>query len=188
MRSARDAQRGFSLLAIILLLALMAAAVALALDDAASTIQTGGRMRANEALKASVEEGINQGLVALQETAPGVARDPVELIDPTNIDRWDIFRPGPGNTPDMANDLIPGGIYFPTGNAGTSEYTVRVGLGLGQVTRGLEGEDVRSGFGQVMELQIVAAPNLAVNPALPPLEERVSVGVLVPRRAAHQNY
>jgi hypothetical protein len=165
-------QQGFALFVVIVLLAVVTAAVALSLDEAVSSIQNAGRTRASELIRAGLDHGLNVALNQLQQ------EDPASLADPT-VD-YDIFRyPSPG-----PSYVVPDLPYPATGDY-QNNFRVRVGIRPGQRTRAPEGEDVTKAYGQIVEVQISVDTNGPSSFGLPPAEERVAVGVLIPRSSAH---
>lgn len=160
-------QRGFALLAIVVLLAVISAAVAVALDEAVGSMQNAGRVRAAEMIKAGLDHGLNQAMDRI------ATEDPVTLVDPAND--WDIFD----NAVPVGSREFIGPLAYPPSGPWAGQYRVRVGLRPGQIARPPTGEDVRDTFGQVLEVQVSIE---AVGDGVPPAEERVTVGVLIPRK------
>ena len=172
-RRRRAPQRGFALFAIIILLALMTAAVALTLADAGANIQNAGGVRASEMIKAGLEFGLDQAMVQLQQT------DVATLANPPP--QWDIFARA--ERAGQALEFMPP-VLYPTAGPYANQYRVRFGLRPGQRTRAPAGEDVNKSYGQVVELQVGIE---AIGVGIPPAEERVSVGILIPRQETHAN-
>jgi hypothetical protein len=172
---------GFALFAVIILLALITAAVALSLDEAVASIQAAGRVRVAEMIKGGLDHGLDRAMDWLQ------AQDSADVApDPTQPQPNDIFgNPGAAEI-DADNDGTPGITqdYPPTGDYANT-FRVRVGMRAGQRTRAPEGEDVTKAYGQIVELQLSVDTTGASGGLLPPAEERVSVGVLIPRASAH---
>lgn len=172
----RRREGGFALLAVIILIAVVSAAVAITLDEAVGSIQSSSRVRTAEMLKAGLDHGLSEALDQL------ATEDPIDIIeranDPNQANKWDMFDE---NAPGAGYLQLP---PYPTTGPFTGQYQVRVGLKPGQIARPPTGEDVRSANGQVVEVQISVE---AVGNGLPPAEERVSVGVLVPRRSSYSN-
>lgn len=171
--------RGFALFAVIILMALMTAAVALALDDAVVAVRNSGGVRASEMIQSGLDRGVNLAMLAVQQA------DPTSFLD--FPDQFDLFA-GPMNDTG-ASELLDGGgtplrFAYPDNGPYKDQYTVRIGLRPGQRTRAPTGENVNSAFGQVFEIQVEVA---ATGSGVPPAEQRVSVGVLVPRRVSHAN-
>jgi hypothetical protein len=176
MRVVRRKRSGFALFAVIVLLALITAAVAMSLDEAVSSIQTAGRVRVAEMVKGGVDQGLDLAISWLQQ------QDPATLA--TGTDPNDIFADPLNPDIDADNDGTPGITQtYPTTGDYANSFRVRVGLASGQRTRAPEGEDVTKAYGQIVEIQLSVEPVPGVS--LPPAEERVSVGVLIPRVSAH---
>ena len=178
-RHRRRGRRGFALFAVIILMALMTAAVALALDDAVVAVRNAGGVRASEMIKSGLDRGIAVAMFQLQ------TMDPSALLDLP--DQYDIFA---GATPSTGASELPDALgtpmSFPYPDSGPYEnqYTVRIGIRPGQRTRAPTGENVNKSFGQIFEIQVGVA---ATGVGIPPAEQRVSVGVLLPRRISHAN-
>lgn len=173
MKRAARTQRGFALFAIIILLALMTAAVALSLDQAVANIQSAGGVRASEMVKAGLDHGLDAAMDQLQQLDVRTLQNPPP--------EWDIFghaEPVGVNPPFMAP------MPYPPSGPHQNQYRVRFGLRAGQRTRAPSGEDVNKSYGQIVEVQVGIE---AIGAGVPPAEERVSVGVLIPRREAHAN-
>jgi hypothetical protein len=167
---------GFALFAVIVLLALITAAVALSLDEAVASIQAAGRARMAETIKAGLDNGLDQAIEWVQEQdTASLATDPL-VVQPN-----DIFA-GQPEIPDFA-----GGIAYPqtVGDDFERAFLVRVGMRAGQRTRPPEGEDVTKAYGQIVEIQLSIDTSGPNGGHLPPAEERVSVGLLIPRASAH---
>lgn len=173
MRAKKRNSAGYTLLTVVILLAIVSAAVALSLDEAMSSVQDGGRARAAEIIKSGLDHGLTAAMTQLQ------SEDVATLVDPS-VD-WDIFDAARPVTDDA--DYLPALAYPPEGPY-QNQYRIRVGLRPGQRTRAPSGEDVRTGYGQVVEVQIGVE---AVGAGIPPAEERVAVGVLIPRTVSHGN-
>jgi hypothetical protein len=170
---------GFALFAVIVLLALITAAVALSLDEAVASIQAAGRARVAETIKAGLDQGLDRAIEWLQaQDAADVAPDPLAPLGQPN----DIFAGGAEL--DVDNGGGPGMDYPKTGDF-IDAFHVRVGMRAGQRTRAPEGEDVTKAYGQIVEIQLSIDTRGPNGRSLPPAEERVSVGVLVPRASAH---
>ena len=173
-RKARS--RGFALFAVVVLMAVMTAAVALALDDAVVAVRNSGGVRASEMIQAGLDRGVNLAITTLQEA------DPVELLDLP--DRYDLFA-GPSDATSASELDIVGprmAFGYPDNGPYAGQYLVRVGLRVGQRTRAPVGTSATNSFGQIFEIQVGVS---AIGPGVPPAEQRVSVGVLVPRRVSH---
>lgn len=165
--------RGFALFAVVILLAVMTAAVATALDDAVASIQTAGGFRASEIIRAGLDVGLDQ---AIREVK---MRDAAELAAPPP--QWDIFQ---GPTAYDPSNVFMEAVAYPTNGPYENQYRVRFGLRPGQRARAPAGEDVTRAYGQIVEVQIGVEAAAA---GVPPTEERVSVGVLIPRTGNYAN-
>ncbi len=169
----RRGQRGFGLFAVILLLAVMTSAVALSFDDAVSSLQSAGGVRASEVIKGALDHGVSAALLRLQR------EDVATLID-SPVD-WNLFG---GPVPESASREFAGPFDYPATGPQAGQFRVRIGLRPGQRARAPAGEDLRTAYGQVVEVQVAVA---ARGVGLPPAEERVTLGVLVPRQQSHAN-
>lgn len=172
-RPRRRRQRGFALFAIIILLALMTAAVALSLDQAVANIRSAGGVRAAAIIKAGLDHGLDLAMAEVNRLDIGTLANPPGT--------WDLFA-GPNSAATPNPFLAP--VTYPSQGPYANQYQVRFGLRPGQRTRATAGEDVNRGYGQIVEIQISIE---AIGPGVPPAEERVTVGVLVPRRESHAN-
>lgn len=161
----RPQRRGFALFVVVLLLALMSAAIAVTMSESADNIRNAGIARTREEIKGGIERGLAAGLQYVQTL------DPAHIEDPAND--WDIFGAA---SPVGVNDLIT--------PIDAGRYEIRIGLRPGQRARAPAGEDIRHSYGQVVELQVGVAANQV---GMPPAEERVSVGLLIPRHSSHSN-
>ena len=168
-------RRGFTLFAVVVLLAMMTAAVALSLDEAVASIQASSGVRASEMIKGGLEAGVSAAVARVQR------EDVASLVAGANA-QWDIFD-GPTIDPPGPQQFVESFAY-PADGPYAGQFMVRVGLRPGQRARAPAGEDVRKAYGQVLEVQVgVEARGVGV----PPAEERVTVGLLVPRLAAHSH-
>jgi hypothetical protein len=171
MRTHRRKSGGFALFAVIVLLALITAAVALSLDEAVSSIQAAGRARVSEMIRGGLDQGLDDAIDWLQ------AQDSATLAVPT--EPYDIFGdPAAIEIPGLSKD-------YPATGEFANNFHVHVGLRSGQRTRAPEGEDVTKAYGQIVEIQLSVDTTGATGTYLPQAEERVSVGVLIPRASAH---
>jgi hypothetical protein len=169
----RRRPRGFALFAIIILLALMTSAVAVSLDETVANIQSAGGVRASEMIRAGLDFGMDLAMLEIQRSDVGTLANPPP--------QWDIFsqaEPSGG----AIQFLAP--VVYPPAGPYAGQYRVRFGLRPGQRTRAPAGEDVNSSYGQIVELQLGIE---AIGAGIPPVEERVTVGVLIPRRDSHAN-
>lgn len=172
-------QRGFALFAVIILMALMTAAVAVALDDAVVSVRNSGGIRAAEMIKSGLDRGVNLAILAIQSVDPATFTD--------NPTQYDLFAGSTNQT--GATELVdtignPLRFQYPDDGPYQNQYTVRVGLRPGQRTRAPSGNNITNAYGQIFEIQVGVA---ATGSGAPPAEQRVSVGVLVPQRVSHAN-
>lgn len=167
-RRNRSRPRGFALFVVVILLGLMTAAAAVTLDDAVESIQNSSGIRASELVRAGLDSGLDQAMLEI------VQRDATEFVD-VNPD-WDIFA---GPVPDGTGIPFVPSFTYPTAGDYQNDYRVRIGVRPGQVTKAPAGEDVRNSYGHVLEIQLGVE---SIHPTAPPVEERVTVGVVVPRR------
>jgi hypothetical protein len=170
-QSPRAGTEGFALVVVMVLLALMTTAVATTLDSTVETIRTGGQIKASEMVKVGIEHGLNQAIAQVQ------ASDPMAIMAAGND--WDIFNGA--NVYTAGGDFMDA-ILFPPAGAGfdfSEEYRIRIGLRPSQRARAPSGEDATQSYGQVVEIQLAVE---AIAPMVPPSEERVTVGVVVPRQ------
>lgn len=160
----RPKSRGFALIAVILLVALMTTAVALVNEQLVSSLRGAGTVKASEMLKGALETGLDQAI------DQALVRDVVQLAEQD----FDIFN---GAVPIAAGRDFVAPFGYPNSGPYQGSFQVRIGLRPGQRTRPPAGEDVRKAYGQIVELQVsVQAAGNA-----PPAEERAAVGVLIPR-------
>jgi hypothetical protein len=169
---------GFALFAVIVLLALITAAVAMSLDEAVASIQAAGRARVAETIKAGLDQGLDRAIEWLQaQDTADVSPDPNAPAGQPN----DIFAGGA----ELDVDGGAPGMDYPKTGEFIDAFHVRVGMRAGQRTRAPEGEDVTKAYGQIVEIQLSIDTRGPNGGLLPPAEERVSVGVLLPRSSAH---
>ena len=169
-------QRGFALIAVVILMALMTAAVAVALDDAVVAVRNGGSIRSTEIIKSGLDRGVNLAILALQDSDPSYW-----LAAP---DQHDLFS-NPGATPVDVPGVGQLNFTYPDNGPYANQYRVVVGLRPRQRTRAPVGNNVNKGFGQIFEIQVGVSSE--ANSSVPPAEQRVTVGVLVPRQVSHAN-
>lgn len=174
-RSRPRRRRGFALFTVVLLLAVISAAIAVTLDESVDNVRSAGVARSRELTKSGLEHGVHLGITQIQQM------DAAFLSDPAND--WDLFDPTRAMPVSAGQDFI-GPLLYPPAGRFANAYRVRVGLRPGQRTRAPAGEDVRFAYGQTVELQVGVEAN---QPGMPPAEERISVGVLLPRRTSHAN-
>ncbi len=185
--------RGFALFAVVVLLAVMTAAAAVALDEAVESLQSSAQVRASHLVKSATDFGLNVAMLQVaQVDADTLVGRAAEL---------DLFEE-PGKPPTGTGGLSPGGngadgkspfvelvggpdelLYPAEPSRYAGELRIRIGARPGQRTRAPAGEDVRTAYGQVVELQLSVEAN--PDSTIPPVEERVAVGVVVPRTVAH---
>ncbi len=162
--SSHSQRRGFALIAVILLVALMTTAVALVNEQLVSSLRGAGTVKASEMLKGALETGLDQAI------DQALVRDVVQLAEQD----YDIFN---GPVPIAAGrDFVPA-FGYPNSGPYQGAFQVRIGLRPGQRTRPPAGEDVRKAYGQIVELQVSVQSASNTTPA----EERAAVGVLIPR-------
>ena len=167
--------RGFALLVVVLVLAVLSAAVAVTLEESVDTIRSSGLARSRELVRSGLEHGLHLGVSQVQQM------DAATLESPAND--WDIFDAEHAIPVDLGRDFIGPFVYPPAGPY-TGQYRVRVGLRPALRTRAPPGEDVRHAYGQIVEVQVGVEAQAV---GMPPAEERVSVGVLLPRSVSHAN-
>jgi hypothetical protein len=156
--------RGFVLLVVLLIVAMLTSVVAMTLREASLGFREASRAKTSEVFHAVAQEGL--------ETALGK----LEGLDPASLETasYDIFTPGSPDPPFLSFTTVSGG--FP--------FVVNVGVLRGQRTEPDPGEDVKNSYGVTLELQI----QVAYNPALyfaSQQEERVVVGVRMPQQYSH---
>jgi hypothetical protein len=186
----RSSSRGFALLTVLLIIALVAATVSLALREATTGLAEAGTVKSAEIVYADLDRGITQAMQQISSI------DPFTLVDPAIS--FDIFQtkvapnppfiapPGPGCTlPCTAVGVLAGNATPNTPFA----VPITVGLRPGQKTDPPPGEDVRTAYGYIVELQIQADIDTTQsgNQGLAPAQERVSVGVRIPKVLSHSN-
>jgi type II secretory pathway pseudopilin PulG len=170
MRRHRQQQRGFILLGVILVISVIVASVMLTLRTSSDTLRQAAGVRSKELVSQALTHGLNAAIGELE----GV--DPIVFSDPIATATWDIFdNPTPGN------GFVPAAMTFPPSGPFQNLVNVRVGLRQGQLTQPPPGEDVRTSYGFIVELQLSADMFQTPNPA----EERVAVGVQVPAEFSH---
>jgi type II secretory pathway pseudopilin PulG len=164
-RRKKQEERGFVLVGVILVLAIIVAAVTMTLSSSTDTIREQNALRNGEIAQAALSHGLAVALEQLQQS------DPVQLYE---VD-YDIFDPDPG-----VQDFTPS-ISYPPNGPHAGEVTIRVGLAPLQRTQAPAGEDVRNTYGYVFEVQLSAEMTGFGSAA----EERVSVGVQIPHDNSH---
>ncbi|MBK8010390.1 MAG: hypothetical protein IPK13_03520 [Deltaproteobacteria bacterium] len=170
-RSQRIADRaGYILHAVLILLALLVIGVGLSLRDTAFGMKESRLVRATVEMDGALDHGLNAAMAKI------ATEDPAVLLDPTA--NWDIF-----NDLTPGHDFVPPSAYPVTGPL-AGAFRVRVGIRLGQLSQSAVGSSVDGHYGQIVEVQILVE---ATAPELPPIEKRLTVGVLVPRGNSHAN-
>lgn len=182
VRRKSGTQRGFALLVILLIIAVAAGTVGIALRDATTGLAEVGGAKSTEIVYSDLTRGLSVAMEKISQT------DPVALIDTTN--RWDIFANPP--SPAFITPATDTRLGAPSG----APYGVEIEIGLrpGQRTNPPPGEDVRTTYGYVVEVQLQASINsgppaswLSTNAGVVPAVERVSVGVRIPEVLSHSN-
>jgi hypothetical protein len=180
-RRRKRGERGFALLVIVLIVALLAATVTLALREATSGLAAAGGAKSAELVYADLQSNLKGAITTIAMT------DPLTLIGAQET--YDIFLTPPGS-PITLNAPLAANSALPTGAAG-SLYGIPVTVGLrpGQRTDPPPGEDVRTTYGYVVEVQLQADLDTtdARNGGAVPAQERVSVGVRIPQVQSHAN-
>lgn len=181
----RKQRRGFSLLAVIVILAVLTGGLLAILHDAGVGLRQFGTARSRELIAGAMEFGVNEAMQAIQRMDPEVlirsAADPATPEGRWNIfDTWgnDSFVCGDGNFPCASGTQAM--LYPPTG-PNANELSVRVGLALGQRTQAPAGEDVNTAYGYVLEIQI-AVSKAGTNPDA---AERSIHAIRVPNVVSH---
>lgn len=189
MRRRRHNQRGFSLLAVIIILAVLVGGLLAILHDAGAGMKQYSVARSRELVNGAMEFGLKEAMTALQRV------DPAEIIrgSQNGLDGggdWDIFFNWGrrsfvcGDVGPLCSPTTPARqmLYPPTG-PNQNELTVRVGLRLGQRTQAPAGEDVNNSYGYVVEILIAVAKNGEAGVA----GERAIYAVRVPSVVSHSN-
>ncbi|MEQ9495745.1 MAG: hypothetical protein RIT81_02775 [Deltaproteobacteria bacterium] len=182
-RTPRSSEGGFALLVVVILLALMTAATALSLDNAVASLRTHAGARASEMIKSAADFGVSEAIAQLQVDDVEVITNPLVYPGIAPANSFDIFNAG-GEAVSPTSYIAPMGyppVLVPQ-HPMEGDYGVRVGLRTAQRARAPAGEDVRSAYGQVVELQVEVQ---SVAPGVPPVQERVSVGIVIPRKVAN---
>lgn len=193
MKRRRRGQRGFALFAVVVVLATMTAAAAVALDDAVASLQSSAQVRATQLVKSAADFGMNVALLEVASLDPETLvaeAATLDLFEEPSVSPYGDWLTTPGTNGADGNSPLaellgaPEDIPYPgPGSRYEGELRIRLGARPGQRTLAPAGEDVRTAYGQVVEIQV----SIEADPAstLPPVEERVAVGVLVPHTAAH---
>lgn len=179
-RRRRGSQSGFALLVVVILLALMTAATALALDNAVASMRTHAGDQASEIIQSALDYGVAQAVAQVKqddvELLINPAAHPNLTLGAADFDIFSVDR-SVTHSPYIA---VPA--YPPAPSPYAGLYNVRVGIRSAQRGRAPAGEDVRGSYGQVLELQVEVQANGA---GVPPAEDRLSLGIMVPRRVAN---
>lgn len=187
-RTPRSSEGGFALLVVVILLALMTAATALSLDNAVASLRTHAGARASEMIKSAADYGVSEAIAQLQVDDVEVITNPLVYPGIAPANSFDIFNGGGEAVSPTSYFPLPGqpALTYPPAmvpqHPMEGDYGVRVGLRTAQRARAPAGEDVRSAYGQVVELQVEVQ---SVAPGVPPVQERVSVGIVIPRKVAN---
>jgi hypothetical protein len=185
-RRGRKSARGFSLLAVIIILAVLVGGLLAILHDAGAGMKQYGVARSRELVNGAMEFGLKEAMQALQRIDPTVLVTSSANGLPGGT--WDIFTdwsrasfvcgpPGPiCGTPNAQ-------MGYPPNGPNQNELLVRVGLRLGQRTQPPAGEDVNSSYGYIVEVLI------AVSKAgdVPDAAERAVYAVRIPHVVSHSN-
>jgi hypothetical protein len=178
------AERGFALVTVLLIIALVAATVGLALREATTGLAEAGTSKSAEIVYADLNRGMSYVMQQFAQV------DPFTLVDPTN--RFDIFKSPPDVPFISPNACLPpctqvtalGGVV-----SAASPYAIPITVGLrpGQKTEPPPGEDVRTAYGYILEVQLQADIDTAQSAGTAPAQERVTVGVRIPKVLSHSN-
>jgi hypothetical protein len=163
----RASPRGFVLLVVLLIVAMLASIVTVTLREATNGFREAATAKNNEIFNAVAAEGLSAALGKLETL------DPATLQETT----YDLFTPG---SPDPA--FIP---WFNATNGGFP-FRVQVGLLRGQRTEPDPGEDVKNAYGVTLELQIQVQYDNTLYFASQQ-QERVVAGVRVPQQVSHSD-
>lgn len=160
-------QRGFVLISVLLVLTVMVATVGVTLREAGAGLREVRSVKSRELVLAAMEHGVNDAMDRLQ------AMDPAALGDPRN--NWDIFDAA------VPGQAFVGPVPYPTTGDYAGAMQVRVGLRQGQRSRPPPGEDVRTTYGHIVEIQL----SVRINSFGAEAEERAAVGLSVPQVSSH---
>lgn len=166
-RGRRPQERGFVLIGIILMTAMMVAAVTVSLRGSADTLREASQMKNAEIAQAALSHGINMAMDKIQVTDPATYMDMA-----VNYDIFDV--------PFLGAPWIPTQTYPPAGPY-ANEMNIRVGYRPGQRTSAPAGEDVRNSYGFVVEVQVSAEATRFGAEA----EERIAMGLQVPHQYSY---
>lgn len=177
MKRRREEERGFVLLGVLLVLIVVVVTLTTTMKMTSSGQEEASKARNEEMIRASIDHGLARALSELQ------TMDPADLIGADT--RYDIFQNWQN-----AQDFVPPMSYPPNGPF-ANELDVRVGLAPAQRTRAPAGEDARSAYGVIVDVQIsVRMDNDGSNGGTArgrqdDAEERVSIGVRIPANLSH---
>lgn len=174
----RHAQRGFTLLSVMLALILVLTVLLTTLRDSSEALTGATFHRDRELMGAAVDSAISAGVATLNR-ADGSRLLHLGGLEDTDAP-LDIFRDW------TRADLVS--LQYPPPAAAVAEmaavYDIRVGAVRGQRVRPPAGEDVRTSHGSVVHLQISVRTNRSVGSAQ--TEQRYEVGVRVPESGSYQ--
>lgn len=175
-RRRRSSQKGFILLGVILVVAVLVAAVTLTLTGSSESLKETTSVKSAEISQAALNEGMSRALAQLG------TMDPAVLYSGTPANN-DIFTWDPVNPPvDFIDDgVAPAGFPYPPTGPYAGDVMVRVGMRPGQRTQAPAGEDVRNTYGYIIEVQLSAEMTGFGTQA----EERVAVGIQIPHEYSH---
>lgn len=174
----RQARRGFTLLVVMVVMFLLGTVLLVTLRGTGSQIRASAIQRDRNLVQASAEHGLTLAMNWLATCDGDSVLDIDELGAATAS--HDIF-----NNWAAATRLVPPANYPPNGDH-QGAFEVQVGAARGQLTRPPAGEDVRTSYGQIVEVQINVRSAPAAN-ARPVAEQRFEVGVRIPRTYSHSN-
>jgi hypothetical protein len=187
-RMCKRTTRGFSLLAVLLILAVLVGGLMTVLHDAGLGLREHGQARSKEMIAGAMEHGLTEAMDALQVMDTNALVRALAAAGATGSGQWDIFADWTNESFVCGTPAPPcggsGTLSYPPPGSGspyTGELAVRVGLRLGQKTSAPSGEDVNSAYGYVVEVQ------LAVSRAgsFADTAERASVGIRIPTVYSH---
>lgn len=189
MKRRRQRQRGFSLLAVIIILAVLVGGLLAILHDAGAGMKQYSVARSRELVNGAMEFGLKEAMTALQRVDPSVliagSRNGIGNGD------WDIFANWGaarsfvcGDAGPLCNPATPQRqMIYPPSGPNQGELTIRVGMRLGQRTQPPAGEDVNGAYGYVVEILIAVSKNGDPSVA----GERAIYAVRVPHVVSHSN-
>jgi hypothetical protein len=180
----KSGEHGFALLTVLLIIALVAATASLALREATTGLAEAGTSKSAEIVYADLNRGMSYVMQQFGQI------DPFTLVDPTN--RFDIFKSppdGPFISPNSCAAPCTQVTALNPAVSAASPYAVPITVGLrpGQKTEPPPGEDVRTAYGYILEVQLQADIDTAQSSGTAPAQERVTVGVRIPKVLAHSN-